>query len=733
MTATMARRFGYTLILLATLATASLVFIGQMSADDPSGPPARPTGLSVTINPGSLEIEVDWDDVPGATDYRVRWRVQGPGNPLNEGVRPSSSDANITVSNHGSWVVRVRACNDTGCGGPAARQFVVKPVPTPTPTQTPTSTPTATPTPEPTSTHTPTATAVSIPTRPTNLEVSTERGSLEVSVDWDDTPGASRYLVRWRQTGSGNPLSEGVQTQTSDATITVERYGKWVVRVEACNESGCGLGVNQTVITRQVAPAKPQNLVATSAPGELEVSATWDAAAGTLRYRLRWRSADGEFEPSNLVVTTRTSADITVSDYGEWVARVEACNAAGCSVGNVHRFVVEPASEPTSEPTPEPTPTVLLAAPVITAQWNPPQDRMAQSRSMTRSEVQGNSPGSGNVTLTWTNPTGGVTPTGYQVRRETQGYGGLPAHVNCDEFDTTTPCHSLTQYTDGELRAGVTYSYSVRLVKRAGGEDPLWSLWSAAVEISVPATHATSFPATPTGLTGYERIFDPDANPPPASKAELILSWNAVTDATGYVVERWTVEEGSHDHLPDTHQTFTVATTTAEYFDSTIQPLTGYDYQVRATNSAGSSPLSKSRTLRTSRLIYGIPRSATNMAGTLNDDQTMVTLTWTAPTGDHAATRYLVWRGTLDEEEYRTYENPDNIAIWLTDLIGITESTSFETAVSSGTWYRFKVEACNRKGCSASTDKAAVINLIGELGQDDNAPGTPTSPSSSGP
>ena len=374
MTATILRQFVPALILLTVLAAASAVFIGEIVAQDPDGL-SKPKGLQVTTNPGSLNVSVNWDDVDGATHYSVRWRVQGPGNPLNEGVRPSSSNVDITVSNHGRWVVRVRACNDTGCGGPAALQFVVKLVPTPTPAATPTPTPTATPTPTSTATLTPTPTAtpaptstatltptptatptltptaVSIPTRPTGLEAIAERGSLDVSVEWDDVDGAAKYWVRWRRQGPGNPLNEGVRTQTSDATIAVEGYGKWVVRVEACNIMGCGLGVNRTVTTRQVAPAKPQNLVAITTPGELEVSTTWDEAARTSRYRLRWRSADGEFEPSNRVTATQTSADITMSGYGEWVLEALGCNRAGCGPSATTTVEVEP--QPTATSTTE--------------------------------------------------------------------------------------------------------------------------------------------------------------------------------------------------------------------------------------------------------------------------------------------------------------------------------------------------------------------------------------------
>ena len=88
--------------------------------------PGRPTGLQVAAQPGSLDVSADWDDVDGAASYLVRWRKAGPGNELNEGVEVESSNADITVSGYGDWVVRVEACNDTGCGHPVARRLTVE-------------------------------------------------------------------------------------------------------------------------------------------------------------------------------------------------------------------------------------------------------------------------------------------------------------------------------------------------------------------------------------------------------------------------------------------------------------------------------------------------------------------------------------------------------------------------------------------------------------------------------
>ena len=78
------------------------------------------------------------------------------------------------------------------------------------------------------------------PDRPTGLSVATTDGSLEVSVNWHDVSGATSHVVQWREHGSGNELNTGITAEDSNATITVDDAGEWVVRVQACDANGCG-------------------------------------------------------------------------------------------------------------------------------------------------------------------------------------------------------------------------------------------------------------------------------------------------------------------------------------------------------------------------------------------------------------------------------------------------------------------------------------------------------------
>ena len=105
--------------LAASLMILAVAVAGMSTGADPAGAedgsqtPARPAGLKISTQQGSLDVSVDWDDVANATSYLVRWREAGPGNPLNEGVRPD-------VFGHGHHGGRLRRLG--GAGGSLQRR-----------------------------------------------------------------------------------------------------------------------------------------------------------------------------------------------------------------------------------------------------------------------------------------------------------------------------------------------------------------------------------------------------------------------------------------------------------------------------------------------------------------------------------------------------------------------------------------------------------------------------------
>ncbi len=140
--------------------------------------------------------------------------MAGPGNKLNDGLEAQSSNASITVSDYGEWVVRVEACNAAGCGRHLAQRFRVAPAPEPAPEPTPE--PTSEPTPEP---------PPGIPASPTGLRLVADPGSLRAAAAWDAAAGATTYRLSWRLVQQNFLSKDLLTTSAVAAPITLSGQG----------------------------------------------------------------------------------------------------------------------------------------------------------------------------------------------------------------------------------------------------------------------------------------------------------------------------------------------------------------------------------------------------------------------------------------------------------------------------------------------------------------------------
>ena len=274
--------------------------------------PAQPSGLRVAAEPGLLNVNLDWDDVYGAPEYWLRWRSVDNGEKLSKGVRIPTSETTLAMQDYGTWVVRVQACNDSGCGEPLAKEFTVEPEP-------------------------------SVPDKPANLSVRATPGQFDMSATWDALDGATSYNLAWKPVREDFEPANTATVTSNSADFTVSGYGQWTVRLEGCNDAGCGPSVYYGT---GVAPGGPANLAVSAAPGQLDLSATWDALDGATLYKLSWRQSDGDFEEGNAIWVSTAGATITVEDYSQWVVRLEGCNDAGCGPPVSQQVEVEPTPAP---------------------------------------------------------------------------------------------------------------------------------------------------------------------------------------------------------------------------------------------------------------------------------------------------------------------------------------------------------------------------------------------------
>ncbi len=188
-------------------------------------------------------------------------------------------------------------------------------------------------------------------------------------VDWDDVPGATHYSIRLRKADPGNPLGAPRQAQSSFIRIAgfANDDEEWVVRVEACNDAGCGLGAarrftvpqpqQQQVATPEPTPTPerpwwwrppgPSGLQGDTQPGSLDVQVSWDEVEEASDYSVRWRLAFSGNALNQGVNVHSPNAAITVADYGEWVVNVRSCASdVGCGSPREKRFSVVPAPKP---------------------------------------------------------------------------------------------------------------------------------------------------------------------------------------------------------------------------------------------------------------------------------------------------------------------------------------------------------------------------------------------------
>ena len=199
-------------------------------------------------------------------------------------------------------------------------------------------------------------------------------------------------------------------------------------------------------------PEPPQNFAVSVRRGQLALSATWDAAEGATSYKLRWRKAGEEFTAANSATVSDTSAAITVSGYGQWEVRLQACNDNGCAPVDggsedetpAVRLSIEPAQDVASQAQPRARSATATRDPAAdensyTAGWGPAgEDSQAQSQSQQEADRQ---------------------------TRGIDGPSGAAVPMSSDQTDTTPP-RLVRGEIDGDT---MTFYFSEALDESATG------------------------------------------------------------------------------------------------------------------------------------------------------------------------------------------------------------------------------------------------------------------------
>jgi hypothetical protein len=180
-----------------------------------------------------------------------------------------------------------------------------------------------------------------------------------------------------------------------------------------------------------------------------------------------------------------------------------------------------------------------------------------------------------------------------------------------------------------------------------------------------------SVPAVPAGLTAS------------AANAQVNLTWNASSGASGYYVKRSNTS-GAESQI--------ATSATTSYADNAVTNGTKYFYVVSAYNSYGQSANSAeaSATPVAPPPPPNPPAAPTGLQATGSNAQ--VSLTWNASTG---ATSYHVKRSTTNGSGY-------------TQIAAPTGTNYTDTGLTNGTAYYYVVSALNAAGESANSSQATA-------------------------
>ncbi len=151
-------------------------FTGQAVDMSQLGLPGPVANLGVIAQPGVLDLLARWDDVAGATSYKLRWRQSGGEFQAANAITVTGGAMGVvTVSGYGEWEVRAQGCNDDGCGPEASATVDVVP-----------------------------AASLSLARA---VDAQGQAQPRTITATWDAVEDAASYTLRWQRLGAAAPAS----------------------------------------------------------------------------------------------------------------------------------------------------------------------------------------------------------------------------------------------------------------------------------------------------------------------------------------------------------------------------------------------------------------------------------------------------------------------------------------------------------------------------------------------
>ena len=195
---------------------------------------------------------------------------------------------------------------------------------------------------------------------PTN--VTAAAGDGEITISWDSVSGAISYNIYW-STSSGvskdtyeGKIEDITETSYTHTGLTNDTTYYYVITAETSyGESDLSSEILATPSATGEAPSAPINVSA--APGDGEITISWDAVSGAARYNVYWATSSGvsmdtyEGKIEDITTTSYTHTDLAngttyyyvvtaENDYGESDESDEVSAAAGFEI-SIRTIIVD--------------------------------------------------------------------------------------------------------------------------------------------------------------------------------------------------------------------------------------------------------------------------------------------------------------------------------------------------------------------------------------------------------
>ncbi|MCH3963530.1 MAG: fibronectin type III domain-containing protein [Clostridium sp.] len=465
-----------------------------------------------------------------------------------------------------------------------------------------------------------------------------------IRLSWNNVSGADSYNIYRSETEAGEYSKVGSTSGTSYEDTGLESGKTYYYKITAVNgagESEKSSGVSATTNNETPTPALPGVPTGLQALGlnESSIKLNWDVVSGADSYNI-YRSDSEAGEYSKVGSASGTSYENTGLESGKtYYYKITAVNGAGESEKSAS------ASAATHNETPTPAlpgvPTGL------------------QASGLDESSIR----------LSWNNVSGADSYNIYRSETEAGEYSKVGST-------------SGTSYEDTGLESGKTYYYKVTAVNGAGESERSANAEATThSEIPVPA-----LPTVPSGL--HAEGLD---------ESRIELSWNNVSEATGYNIYRSESETGGYSKIGSTSGT--------SYEDIGLESRKMYYYKITAVNGAGESEKSSgvSAATHNETPTPALPEVPTGLqASGLNENS--IGLSWDNVSG---ADSYNIYRSDSEVGEYVK--------------VGSTSGTNYENiGLESGKTYYYKVTAVNGAG---ESEKSASVSAAAKNKHSDSSGG----------